>query len=75
MVDNCVVKHIGLLTNAARRQLKKKYLVEDKVNPSRIEAAINDLKPRQQLYRSLIDLLTVPEQNASAEDPRELLSD
>lgn len=64
-----------LFPGRSRRQLKKKYLVEDKVNPSRIEAAINDLKPRQQLYRSLIDLLTVSEQNASVEDARELLSD
>ena len=37
------------------------------MNPSRVEAAINNLEPRPQLYESLISLLKAPEQNAGVE--------
>ena len=63
-----------LFPGRSRRQIKKKYLVEDKVNPSRVEAAINNLEPRPQLYESLISLLKAPEQNAGVEVGRGLLA-
>ena len=44
------------------------------MNPSRVEAAINNLEPRPQLYESLISLLKAPEQNAGVEVGRGLLA-
>ena len=43
-----------------RRQIKKKYLAEDKVNPGRIEAAIKNQSPDSDLYKRLITVLQIP---------------
>ena len=46
-----------LFPGRSRRQIKKKYLVEDKTNPARVEAAIRNLNPDVALYKNLIDVL------------------
>ena len=50
-----------LFPGRSRRQIKKKYLVEDKQNPARVEAAIRNLNPDVALYKNLIDVLKAPE--------------
>ena len=50
-----------LFPGRSRRQIKKKYLVEDKTNPARVEAAIRNLNPDVALYKNLIDVLKAPE--------------
>ena len=58
-----------LFPSRSRRQIKKKYLVEDKMNPGRVEAAIKNLNPDTALYQNLIDVLQMPESAAApAED-------
>lgn len=57
-----------LFPGRSRRQIKKKYLVEDKINPSRVEAAIKNLNPDTALYQNLIDVLQTPESAIPAED-------
>ena len=49
-----------LFPGRSRRQIKKKYLVEDKTNPARVEAAIRNLNPDVALYKNLIDVLKAP---------------
>jgi len=55
-----------LFPGRSRRQIKKKYLVEDKTNPARVEAAIRNLNPDVALYKNLIDVLKAPEGAAGA---------
>jgi transcription factor TFIIIB component B'' len=50
-----------LFPGRSRRQIKKKYLVEDKINPGRVEAAIRNLNPDVALYKNLIEVLKAPE--------------
>jgi hypothetical protein len=50
-----------LFPGRSRRQIKKKYLVEDKINPARVEAAIRNLNPDVALYKNLIEVLKAPE--------------
>ena len=50
-----------LFPGRSRRQIKKKYLVEDKTNPARVEAAIRNLNPDVALYKNLIDVLKARE--------------
>lgn len=57
-----------LFPGRTRRQIKKKYLVEDKINPGRVEAAIKNLNPDTALYQNLIDVLQTPESAVQAED-------
>ena len=57
-----------LFPGRSRRQIKKKYLVEDKTNPQRVEAAIKNLNPDTALYQNLIDVLQTPEGAAAPEE-------
>jgi len=57
-----------LFPGRSRRQIKKKYLVEDKINPGRIEAAIKNLNPNTTLYQNLIDVLQTPVHVGTSED-------
>lgn len=57
-----------LFPGRSRRQIKKKYLVEDKMNPQRVEAAIKNLNPDTVLYQNLIDVLQTPEGAAAPEE-------
>jgi len=47
-----------LFPGRTRRQIKKKYLIEDRMNPKRVESAINYLSPQPDMYHRLIDVLT-----------------
>lgn len=49
-----------LFPGRTRRQIKKKYLIEDRMNPKRVESAINHLSPRPDMYHRLIDVLMAP---------------
>ena len=46
-----------LFPGRSRRQIKKKYLVEDKTNPTRVEECIKNKKPDIGLYKNLISVL------------------
>lgn len=56
-----------LFPNRSRRQIKKKYLVEDKLNPDRVEEAIKNLNPDTTLYQNLIDVLKTPDSHVEPE--------
>jgi transcription factor TFIIIB component B'' len=56
-----------LFPNRSRRQIKKKYLVEDKLNPDRVEEAIKNLNPDTALYQNLIDVLKTPDSHVEPE--------
>ena len=47
-----------LFPGRTRRQIKKKYLVEDKTNARRVEAAVRNKNPDVTLYKNLISVLT-----------------
>ena len=49
-----------LFPGRTRRQIKKKYLIEDRMNPKRVESAINHLSPQPDMYHRLIDVLIAP---------------
>lgn len=49
-----------LFPSRSRRQIKNKYLTEDRLNPRRVEAAIKNLQPDPALYQNLISVLQKP---------------
>jgi hypothetical protein len=57
-----------LFPGRTRRQIKKKYLAEDKLNPERVEEAVRNLNPDVALYKNLIDVLRAPESAAPDAD-------
>lgn len=57
-----------LFPGRSRRQIKKKYLMEDKMNPGRVEAAIKNLNPDTVLYQNLINVLQTPDTQTGAEE-------
>ena len=57
-----------LFPGRSRRQIKKKYLMEDKMNPTRVEEAIRNLNPDVALYENLIRVLKT-EGAGQTEDP------
>ena len=57
-----------LFPGRTRRQIKKKYLAEDKLNPERVEEAVRNLNPDVALYKNLIDVLRAPESAPDADE-------